>query len=129
MSKKNELDRKVKGIVQSVAHDIPPGVENAFLEELKGISPHSPHSPRKRSFFYYGGLAAAAAVLLAAVLFIFDLLHLFNPSGDGGRFIAEAGEVWVQAARVEGEPANTVVVNTTDPDITIVWVEKIQKNK
>ena len=132
MNSMKELDREVERIVQAVEHEVPPAVERAFLEEIKGIipgeanrcprEPRKPRKPRERSFFYYSGLAAAAAVLLAAILFI---LYLFQPAPE--RFTAEAEEVWVQDARVEGEPAQTVVINTTDPDITIVWVEKINK--
>ena len=63
-------------------------------------------------------LAAAATLLLAILFFLFPLFHQrIDP--------VEAEEVRVQAARVEGQPATTYVVNTKDPDIAIVWIEKI----
>jgi hypothetical protein len=69
-------------------------------------------------FIYYGALVTAATILLVILLFLFPLFHQ-KING------VEAGEVWVQAARVEGQPASTFVINQKDPDITIVWIEKI----
>lgn len=122
MNREKIFDREVRKRVQSVEQDIPPDLEKAFLEEFKTVIPEKEkQGARRHPVVYYGGLAAA--VLLAAFLFVFYFFHQ-SP----GTFTAEAEEVWVQAARVEGEPANTVVVNTTDPDITIVWIEKIKNN-
>ncbi|NIM15467.1 MAG: hypothetical protein GTO45_26115 [Candidatus Aminicenantes bacterium] len=123
MSNIKTFDREVMKRVQAVEHDIPPDLERTFLEEFKTIIPEKERRRgRRRPVVYYGGLAAAAAVLLAAFLFVFYFIHRSPDT-----FTAEAEEVWVQSALVEGEPANTVVVNTTNPDITIVWVEKVKK--
>jgi hypothetical protein len=123
MSNIKTFDREVMKRVQAVERDIPPDLERTFLEEFNTVIPEKERGrSRGRPVVYYGGLAAAAAVLLAAFLFVFSFIH---QSPD--RFTAGAEEVWVQSALVEGEPANTVVVNTTDPDITIVWVEKVKK--
>lgn len=123
MSNIKTFDREVMKRVQAVERDIPPDLERTFLEEFNTIIPEKEsRRARRRPVFYYGGLAAAAAVLLAAFLFVFYFIHQSPDT-----FTAEAEEVWVQSALVEGEPANTVVVNTTDPDITIVWVEKVKK--
>lgn len=124
MSKKKTFDREVMERVQSVERDIPPDLVKNFMEEFNTIIPEKErHHARRRPFFYYRGLAAAAAVILAVSLFVFYFIHQSPDT-----HTAEAEEVWVQSALVEGEPANTVVVNTIDPDITIVWVEKV-KNK
>jgi hypothetical protein len=126
MSNNKTFDREVMKRVRAVEHDIPPDLERRFLEEFNAVIPGKERRrTRGRPVVYYGGLAAAAAVLLAVFLFVFYFFHLHRSPDT---FTAEAGEVWVQFALVEGESANTVVVNTTDPDITIVWVEKM-KNK
>ena len=111
------LDREIKNRVQAVEQEVPPELEAAFLEKLNGIVPGASHFHRHR-FIYYGALATAATVLLVILLFLFPLFHR-KING------VEAGEVWVQAARVEGRPASTFVINQKDPDITIVWIEKI----
>ncbi len=124
MSNNKTFDREIMKRVQAVEHDVPPDLERRFLEEFNAVIPgKEKRRVGGRPVVYYGGLAAAAVLLLAVFLFVFYFFHQ-SPA----RFTAEADEVWVQSALVEGEPANTVVVNTTDPDITIVWVEKM-KNK
>ena len=111
------LDHEIKKRVQAMEQDVPLELEAAFLEKLNGIVPEEYHFHRHR-FIYYGALVTAATVLLVILLFLFPLFH---QKIDG----VEAGEVWVQAARVEGQPASTFVINQKDPDITIVWIEKI----
>jgi len=114
------LDREIKKRVQSMEQDVPLELEAAFLEKLNGMVPEESHFHRHR-FIYYGVLATAATVLLVILLFLFPLFH---QKIDG----AAAGEVWVRAARVEGQPASTFVIKQKDPDITIVWIEKINNN-
>jgi hypothetical protein len=111
------LNREIKKRLQAMEQDVPLELEAAFLEKLNGIVPEEYHFHRHR-FIYYGALVTAATVLLVILLFLFPLFH---QKIDG----VEAGEVWVQAARVEGQPASTFVINQKDPDITIVWIEKI----
>jgi hypothetical protein len=111
------IDREIKKHVQAVEQEVPPELEAAFLEKLNGIVPEK--SPfRRHRFIYYGALVTAATVLLVILLFLYPLFHR-QING------VEAEEVWVQAARVEGQPASTFVINQKDPDITIVWIEKI----
>ena len=97
--------------------EVPLELEAAFLEKLNGIVPEQ-SPPRRHPFIYYGVLATAATALLVILLFLYPLFHR---QIDG----VEAEEVWVQAARVEGQPAGTFIINQKDPDITIVWIEKI----
>jgi hypothetical protein len=111
------LDREIKKHVQAVEQEIPPELEAAFLEKLKGMAPEESHF-HHHHFIYYGVLVTAATILLVILLFLFPLFHQ-KING------AAAGEVWVQAARVEGQPASTFVINQKNPDITIVWIEKI----
>jgi hypothetical protein len=111
------IDREIKKRVQAVEQEIPLELEAAFLEKLDGIVPEKSHFRRHR-FIYYGGLAAAATILLVILLFLFPLSHQQMDS-------VEAEEVRVLAALVEGQPASTFIVNQKDPDITIVWLEKI----
>jgi hypothetical protein len=116
------IDREIRKMVQSMESEIPQAVEESIMEALGGMEP-APRSPiiRRRPIVYYGAAAAAiAAVLLVVMMFLFPLFHHDSHT-------AEAGEVWVQDARVEGQPANTVYVNPIDPGITIVWIEKINK--
>jgi hypothetical protein len=114
------LDRQIKNRVQAVEQEIPPELETVFLEKLNGMAPEESHFHHHR-FIYYGALVTAATILLVILLFLFPLFHQ-KING------AAAGEVWVQAARVEGQPASTFVINQKDPDITIVWIEKINNN-
>ncbi|UCH94262.1 MAG: hypothetical protein JSV88_28885 [Candidatus Aminicenantes bacterium] len=111
------FDQEIKKRVQAVDREIPRELENAFLEKLNRLVPEKPLAHRHR-FIYYGALATAAAILLVIFLFLFPLFHRQINS-------VEAEEVWVQAARVEGQPASTFIVNQKNPDITIVWIEKI----
>lgn len=111
------LDHEIKKRVQAMEQDVPLELEAAFLEKLNGMVPEEYHFHRHR-FIYYGTLVTAATVLLVILLFLFPLFHQ-KING------VEAEEVWVQAARVEGQPASTFVINQKDPDITIVWIEKI----
>jgi hypothetical protein len=111
------LDRQIKKRVQAVEQEIPPELEAAFLKKFNGMVPEESHLHHHR-FIYYGALVTAATILLVILLFLFPLFHQ-KING------VEAGEVWVQAARVEGQPASTFVINQKDPDITIVWIEKI----
>ena len=118
ISRKN-LDQKIKKCIQAVEQEVPPQVETAFMAKLHQAIPHRP--PR-RSGIYWGVLAAAATLLLVILFFLFPLFHQqIDP--------VEAEEVWVQAACVEGQPATTYVINEKDPDITIVWIEKINPEK
>jgi hypothetical protein len=111
------IDRDIKKRVQAVEQDIPSKLEAAFLEKLDGIVPEKSHFRRHR-LIYYGALVTAATILLVIFLFLYPLFHQQINR-------VEAEEVWVQAARVEGQPASTFVINQKDPDITIVWIEKI----
>ena len=111
------LDHEIKKRVQAMEQDVPLELEAAFLKKLNGMVPEEYHFHRHR-FIYYGTLVTAATVLLVILLFLFPLFHQ-KING------VEAEEVWVQAARVEGQPASTFVINQKDPDITIVWIEKI----
>jgi len=121
MKAAKKWDREIKKRVQAVERDIPPDLETSFLEKIEEITPgKSP--PGKQPLVYYGVLAAAASVLLAVLLLLSPLFHR-----QGETFTIEAEEVWVQDARVEGEPASTYIVKQKDPDITIFWVEKIKK--
>lgn len=120
MKTAKKFDREIMKRVQAVERDIPADLERAFLEKLEEIAPVKRR--RERNTFYYGVLASAASLLLAVLLFLF---HPFHRQDDA--FTAEAQEVWVQEARVEGEPASTYIIEQKDPDITIVWVEKIKK--
>ena len=113
----NAMDHEIKKRIQAMEQEVPPELEAAFLENLNGIVPEKSHFQRYR-FIYYGTLATAATVLLAILLFLYPLFHQ-QING------VEAEEVWVQEARVEGQPASTFVINQKDPDITIVWIEKI----
>jgi hypothetical protein len=112
-------DREVMKRVQAVERQVPPDLETAFLREIQAITPRPPRQQKPRAF-YYGALAAAAAVLLVVLFFLFPLFHRHIDS-------AGADEVWVQDAWVEGKPASTFFVNSTNPDITIVWIEKIEE--
>lgn len=111
------IDGEIKKHVQAVEQEIPPELEAAFLEKLNGMIPEESHLPRHR-FVFYGVLVTAATILLVIFLFLYPLFHQQINR-------VEAEEVWVQAARVEGQPASMVVINQKDPDITIVWLEKI----
>lgn len=111
------IDREIKKRVQAVEQEVPLELEAAFLEKLNGIVPEKSHFRRHR-FLYYGALVTAASILLVILLFLYPLFH---KQIDG----VEAEEVWVQEACVEGQPASTFVINPKDPDITIVWIEKI----
>jgi hypothetical protein len=112
------IDREIKKRVQAVEQEIPLELEAAFLEEINGIVPEKSHF-RQHRFLYYGALVTAASILLVILLFLYPL---FYQQIDG----VEAEEVWVQEACVEGQPASTFVINQKDPDITIVWIEKIK---
>lgn len=111
------IDLKIKKHVQAVEQEVPLELESAFLEKLNRIVPEKSH-PRRHPFIYYGVLVTAATVLLVILLFLYPLFHQ-QING------VEAEEVWVQAARVEGQPARTFIINQKNPDITIVWIEKI----
>ena len=117
------LDREIKRRVRALEREIPLELESSVLERIDGIVPlpsKAPESPRGyRHWFYYGAVAAAATVLLMLLLFIYPL---FNNRID----TVEAGEVWVQSARVEDSPASTFVINPKESGITIVWIEKIE---
>jgi hypothetical protein len=111
------IDREIKKRIQAVEQEIPPELEAAFLEKLNGTVPEIIHF-RRRQLIYYGALVTAATVLLVILLFLFPLFHReLN--------VIEAGEIWVQDARVEGHPASTFVINPKDQAVTIVWLEKI----
>lgn len=111
------IDQEIKKRVQAVEQEVPLELEAAFLEKLNGIVPEKSHFSQHR-FLYYGALVTAASILLVILLFLYPLFH---QQIDG----VEAEEVWVQEAHVEGQPASTFVINQKDPDITIVWIEKI----
>lgn len=111
------IDREIKKCVQAVEQEIPSELEAEFLLELNGIVPEKSHF-RQHRFIYYGALVTAATILLVIFLFLYPLFHQQINH-------VEADEVWVQDAHVEGQPASTFVINQKDPDITIVWIEKI----
>lgn len=112
------FDRGIKKRVQALDSDIPLELEAAFLEKLEKIVPEKSHRCRQY-LVYYGVLAAAATIILAVLLFIFPLFYQQIDQ-------VEAGEVWIHAARVEGQPAYTFIINQKDPEMTIVWIEKIE---
>ncbi len=134
MKKKlNRLDREIARRVQAVESDIPPHLERAFMDAMDhmdrpvgGLTTDQP--PRwKRRPFYYGALAAAATLLLVTLIVFF---YLFYQQGDPSpACVAEAVEVVVQDTFVEDRPATTYVMNPKDPDMTIVWVEKINNEQ
>ena len=115
------LDQEIKRSIQAVEQEVPSRVEDAVLAEfLRAVPLHLPSLRRRR--IYWGVLAAAATLLLVILFFLFPLFHQqIDP--------VEADEVWVQAACVEDQPATTYVINSKDPDITIVWIEKINTDK
>ena len=115
------FDREIRKRVQTLEQEIPRELENDFLEKLDGIVPVLPQVQRSR-FFYYGALATAASILLAILFLLLPSLHRPLPHAD-------SQEVWVQSAQVEGQPASTIIIASQDPDCTIVWLEKINKDK
>jgi hypothetical protein len=112
----NTLDREIKKSVQAVEYDVPLELEAAFLEKLDDILPEE-SNPHQHRLIYYG-LVTAVSILI--VIFFF-----FYPIFNGQESHLEAEEIWVQAARLEDHPANTVIIKKKDPEITIVWIEKI----
>ncbi len=115
------LDREIRKRVQALEQEIPQEVENSFLEKLDGIVPGLPQVHRSR-FFYYGALATAASILLAILFLLLPSLHRPLPH-------AGSQDVWVQSAQVDGQPASTIIIASQDPDCTIIWLEKINKDK
>jgi hypothetical protein len=113
----NDFERTLMNKVQALDSDIPIELEDSFLEKLEEITPANAPN-RRRPMFLYGSIASASAVLIAVWL---SIAPLFDYKID----IVEAGEVVVQDAFLEDQPANVVVVNPSDPEMTIVWLEKI----
>ncbi len=114
------IDKEIKKRVQAVESDIPDDLEKKFMKELSRLSMAS-ESPtrRRRSLLFMGALATAASFLLAAFLLVSTLFHKPPPPNN-----VEEDEVFIDFASVEGMPANTYIINTKDPDMTIIWIEK-----
>ena len=122
------FDREVMNKVRSLEQDIPPELDQAILENLLEAGSQTNHPdqhPTRQFNMSYAGWTVAAAVILVALLFFFPLFH----QQGNGTFTAEAEEVWVQDARVDGQPAETLFINTSAEEdasgMTIVWIEKI----
>jgi len=114
------IDKEIKKRVQAVESDIPDALEKTFMKELSRMSMAS-ESParRKRSLLFVGALATAASFLLAAFLLVSTLFHKAPTPNN-----VEEDMVFIDSASVEGMPANTYIINTKDPDMTIIWIEK-----
>jgi hypothetical protein len=114
------IDKEIKKRVQAVESDIPGDLEKTFMKELSRLSMASgPPARRRRSLLFMGALATAASFLLAAFLLVSTLFHK-TPTPNS----VEEDEVFIASASVEGMPANTYIINSKDPDMTIVWIEK-----
>ncbi len=113
------IDKEIKKRVQAVELDIPNDLEKKFMKELNhmSVTPGLPHT-KKRSLFFMGALATAASFLLAAFLLVSTLFYK-TPTPNNVE-----DEVFIDSASVEGMPANTYIINSKDPDMTIVWIEK-----
>ena len=66
-----------------------------------------------------GALATAASFLLAVFLLVSVLFYKTPVTTN-----VEEDEVFIDSASVEGMPANTYIINSKDPYMTIVWIEK-----
>jgi len=118
--KSTSFDRYLKKRVRSVESEVPGHLEFSLIKNKLNESPGAfenvlPLTRRPYRHFVYGAAAAAAAI--AALLFLFSL---FQPgivekpyTGDEVRF-----------ASVEGVPADTIRIQTNNPDMVIIWVEK-----
>ena len=115
------IDKEIKKRVQAVESDIPDDLEKTFMKELSRLSMASepPARRRRRSLLFMGALATAASFLLAAFLLVSTLFHKAPTPNN-----VEDDEVFIASASVEGMPANTYIINSKDPDMTIVWIEK-----
>ena len=114
------IDKEIKKRVQAVGLDIPNDLEKKFMKELNHMSviPGLPHT-KKRSLFIMGALATAASFLLAVFLSV-SLLFYKTPVINN----VEEDEVFIDSTSVEGMPANTYIINSKNPNMTIVWIEK-----
>lgn len=114
------IDKEIKKRVQAVESDIPNDLEKKFIKELNhmSVTPGLPHT-KKRSLFFMGALATAASFLLAAFLLVSTLFHKAPTPNN-----VEEDEVFIDSASVEGMPANTYIIDSKDPDMTVVWIEK-----
>lgn len=113
--KRKRFDEEIKKRVRALEQDIPPGLEETFMEKLDGLSP-----VKMRTLRVPRGALAAAASLLIVVLLAVTLL--FRPAQAPA---AVEQDVFIDYATVEGQPATTYIVNQQDPDMTIVWIEKV----
>jgi len=117
--KGKRLDEEIKKRVRALEQDIPAGLEETFLEKLDqkpdSLSPVT-QRPRRVS---PGALAAAASLLIVVLLAV---TLLFRPAQAPA---AVEQDVFIDYATVEGQPATTYIVNRHDPDMTIVWIEKV----
>lgn len=130
------LDKIIKQKIQSVERDIPGGLEERIQTKLEQIyaAPGSLDNfmpgKEKKTLLFVGALATAASLLLAVLLLITafpSLFHPERPAAPGGVLGVMGGAedgAFVDSARVEGVPADTIIIDQKDPDMTIIWIEK-----
>lgn len=120
------IDNEIKKRVQSVETGIPEELEKTLMKELQQLDMAIATPPRaeKEIRFLRGSLAAAASVLVAALLLVALFPSLFRQTHVATTGVPEEDCAFVDSARVEGIPADTIIITQKDPDMTIVWVEK-----
>ncbi len=122
------LDQKIINRVQAVEQQVPADLEKMCLDALESQVPEPavPLTPKKRRFAYYGTMAAAATFVLVVLMMVFYLFY--QQTSPTATPVVEAGEVCLQDTFVEDQQATTYVMNASDPDMTIFWVEKIDND-
>lgn len=123
--KTNFIDKEITQKVQVIQLVIPDEVEQSFMKALQHAEPLQPQkttTASEQNFHWRHSLLAAATILLMVVMLLVYSSRLHQSAVKMP--VNNLDEVIIQNATVEGKPANTVLINPKDSNITIVWLEK-----
>lgn len=121
------FDREIKRLLRFHESEVPTLLDKEIQKQIYSFNPlYETEKPKilplKRNYKLIVLEALAAAVIL-----IFTLLFFF-PIFQGQPPAAEAGEILIHDATIEGKPAFTITIRNSNPDFTIIWIEPIKKN-
>ena len=113
-------DEWIKGSIQAVEDKIPHELEDRLASELSRAERHPESKSVAPPYRFPKRWAGVAAAAVCALLLIF--VTTVKKTGQPGR----EGQVMILRAEVGGTPAQTYVFPSQDPDMRIIWFERIQ---
>ncbi len=123
---KKVFDSELKRLLRFDESEVPATLDNEIREQIYSINPlHVIDKPKvlpsKRNYkIIVIEAVVAAVILLLTLLFFFPLFQGQPPA-------AEAGEILIHDATLEGKPAFTITIRNSNPNLTIIWLEPIKK--